>query len=55
LIPFKDGNLVKEITPEGYVEGPVMFMSKKKLYFMWLEGNWGFSVPQNEKTIKFQY
>jgi beta-xylosidase len=44
LIPFEDGNLVKEITPEGYVEGPVMFMRNKKLYFMWSEGNWGDST-----------
>ena len=40
LIPFSDGTLTKEITPEGYVEGPVMFRRKEKLYFMWSEGNW---------------
>lgn len=41
LEPFADGSMVKEITPEGYVEGPVMFMRKGVLYFMWSEGNWG--------------
>ena len=40
LIPFPDGNLVKEITPEGYVEGPVMFVRKGKYYLMWSEGAW---------------
>ena len=40
LVPFEDGSLVKEITPEGYVEGPVMFKRKGKYYFMWSEGNW---------------
>jgi beta-xylosidase len=41
LVPFEDGDIVKEITPEGYVEGPVMFRRNGKLYFMWSEGNWG--------------
>jgi beta-xylosidase len=41
LIPFEDGEMVKEITPEGYVEGPVMFTRNGKYYFMWSEGNWG--------------
>jgi beta-xylosidase len=41
LVPFEDGDMVKEITPEGYVEGPVMFYRNDKLYFMWSEGNWG--------------
>lgn len=40
LQPFKDGNLVKEITPKGYVEGPTMFIRKGKYYLMWSEGNW---------------
>lgn len=40
LTPFADGNLVKEITPKGYVEGPVMFLRKGKYYLMWSEGNW---------------
>ncbi len=41
LVPFEDGDIVKEITPENYVEGPVMFMRNGKLYFMWSEGDWG--------------
>ncbi len=40
LAPFEDGDMVKEITPEGYTEGPVMFSRKGKLYFMWSEGVW---------------
>lgn len=40
LIPYTDGSIVKEITPEGYVEGPVMFLRKDKYYLMWSEGNW---------------
>ncbi|MEL7586577.1 MAG: glycoside hydrolase family 43 protein [Prolixibacteraceae bacterium] len=41
LIPFDDGTLVREITPEGYVEGPTFFIRNGKYYFMWSEGNWG--------------
>jgi beta-xylosidase len=40
LIPFEDGSIFKSITPEGYVEGPVMFKRKGKYYFMWSEGGW---------------
>lgn len=40
LIPFPDGELVHEITPEGYVEGSVMFIRNGKYYFMWSEGVW---------------
>lgn len=38
--PFDDGVTYKKITPEGYVEGPVMFKRKGKYYFMWSEGGW---------------
>lgn len=38
--PAADGKTFKEITPEGYVEGPVMFIRKGKYYFMWSEGGW---------------
>ncbi len=38
--PFADGNTFKEITPDGYVEGPFMFMKNGKYYFMWSEGGW---------------
>jgi len=40
LVPYADGNTVKEITPEGYVEGPVMFIRNGKYYLMWSEGGW---------------
>ena len=41
LQPFNDGQLYREITPKGYVEGPVLFTRKGKYYFMWSEGGWG--------------
>ena len=40
FIPFEDGTTFKEITPEGYVEGPFMFRRDGKYYFMWSEGGW---------------
>jgi beta-xylosidase len=40
FIPFKDSTIFKEITPEGYVEGPFMFLRDGKYYFMWSEGGW---------------
>lgn len=40
ILPFGDGSTYKEITPEGYVEGPVLFRRNGKYYFMWSEGNW---------------
>lgn len=41
LVPFADGTLFREITPDGYVEGPFMFIRNNKYYFMWSEGSWG--------------
>ncbi|HEX2983666.1 MAG TPA: glycoside hydrolase family 43 protein [Ignavibacteriales bacterium] len=41
LVPFPDGTVYKEITPENYVEGPYMFKKDNKYYFMWSEGGWG--------------
>jgi beta-xylosidase len=38
--PFNDGSVFKEITPDGYVEGPFMFKHNGKYYFMWSEGGW---------------
>ncbi|MGD9691174.1 MAG: glycoside hydrolase family 43 protein [Phycisphaerales bacterium] len=38
--PFPDGDQFKEITPEGYVEGPFMFRRGGRYYFMWSEGGW---------------
>ena len=40
FVPFDDGTTFREITPEGYVEGPVMFVRGGKYYFMWSEGGW---------------
>jgi beta-xylosidase len=40
LEPYDDGDIYKEITPEGYVEGPFMFKRNGKYYFMWSEGGW---------------
>ncbi|HEX2532957.1 MAG TPA: glycoside hydrolase family 43 protein, partial [Chitinophagaceae bacterium] len=40
LVPFSDSQLVKEVTPKGYVEGPTMFIRNGKYYFMWSEGGW---------------
>ena len=39
-MPFADGTTFKEITPEGYVEGPLMLRKDGKYYFMWSEGGW---------------
>ena len=41
VVPFADGTTFKSITPEHYVEGPVMFLRKSKYYLMWSEGDWG--------------
>ena len=40
VVPFPDGTMYKEITPEGFVEGAFMFMRNGKYYFMWSEGGW---------------
>jgi beta-xylosidase len=44
IVPLEDGTLYKEVTPEGYVEGPFMFRreidGKARYYFMWSEGGW---------------
>ncbi|WP_420152752.1 glycoside hydrolase family 43 protein [Siphonobacter sp.] len=40
FIPAEDGSTFKEITPENYVEGPIMFIRNGKYYFMWSEGGW---------------
>lgn len=40
LEPFDDGSYFREITPEGYVEGPFVFKRNGKYYFMWSEGGW---------------
>lgn len=40
ILPFEDGVLFREITPENYVEGIFMFKRSGKYYLMWSEGNW---------------
>ena len=40
FLPFPDGTTFKSITPEKYVEGPLMFRRQGKYYFMWSEGGW---------------
>ena len=40
LVPFPDGEIYKEITPDSYVEGPFVFKKDNKYYFMWSEGGW---------------
>ena len=40
FIPFGDGTFFREITPEGYVEGPCMLKRKNPYYFMWSQGDW---------------
>ena len=41
ILPYEDGSIFKEITPDQYVEGPFMFIRDGKYYFMWSEGGWG--------------
>lgn len=38
--PFADGTTFREITPQGYVEGPFLFVRGGRYYFMWSEGGW---------------
>ncbi|MCB9883276.1 MAG: family 43 glycosylhydrolase [Planctomycetes bacterium] len=38
---WPSGEIFREITPEGYVEGPVMFRRGDTYYFLWSEGGWG--------------
>ncbi|MBX3407773.1 MAG: glycoside hydrolase family 43 protein [Phycisphaeraceae bacterium] len=44
LVPFEDGTTYREVTPEGYVEGPFMLRrvvnGMPRYYFMWSEGGW---------------
>lgn len=41
IVPFEDGTVYREVTPEQYVEGPFMLKRNGKYYFMWSEGGWG--------------
>jgi beta-xylosidase len=38
---WPDGSTFRDITPEGYVEGPVLFQRAGRYYFLWSEGGWG--------------
>ena len=40
FLPLADDTVFKSITPQDYVEGPLMFRRQGKYYFMWSEGNW---------------
>lgn len=40
LLPIENTQYYKEITPNGYVEGPLLFMRNNKYYLMWSEGGW---------------
>lgn len=40
FVPLPDGTMFKEVTPQGYVEGPFMFVRDGRYYFMWSEGGW---------------
>ncbi len=53
LVPFDDGEMYKEITPEGYVEGPFMLKKDGKYYFMWSEGGWG--RPDYSVRMRFRF
>lgn len=41
LQPWEDGSYYREVTPQGYTEGPFMMKRNGKYYFMWSEGGWG--------------
>ena len=41
FIAGEEGEIFREVTPEGYVEGPVLFRRQGKYYFLWSEGGWG--------------
>lgn len=38
--PLPTGETFREVTPEGYVEGPFIFVRRGVYYFMWSEGGW---------------
>ncbi|MEZ6319277.1 MAG: glycoside hydrolase family 43 protein [Phycisphaerales bacterium] len=40
FVPFDDADTFREITPDGYVEGPTMLARDGRYYFMWSEGGW---------------
>lgn len=40
FVPFENGDVFKQITPNNYVEGPCMLKRNGVYYFMWSEGDW---------------
>ena len=42
LVPLVPGSdtVFKEVTPRGYVEGPLLFLRNGRYYLMWSEGGW---------------
>ncbi len=40
FLPWADGELFHDVTPENYVEGPFLFKRGGTYYFMWSEGSW---------------
>lgn len=46
FVPWDDGELFREVTPAGYVEGPFLFARDGTYYFMWSEGGWTDSTYQ---------
>lgn len=40
FIPWEDSTIFKDVTPENYVEGSMLFQRHGKYYFMWSEGGW---------------
>ena len=40
FVPWPDGELFHDVTPERYVEGSFMFKRNGTYYFMWSEGGW---------------
>lgn len=39
--PWPDGSTFRDVTPEGYVEGPLVLLRDGTYYFLWSEGGWG--------------
>lgn len=40
FVPFADGQLLRSVTPPGYVEGPCMIKKDGQYYLMWSMGGW---------------
>ena len=40
IIPFPDGELYKEVTPDGYTEGVFVIKRNGEYIIMWSAGNW---------------